>query len=161
YPLPEAQLDRFSVRMSLGYPSFEDEVRLVADRKTENPMDTVNKITDENEMRAMIRAVSLIRIDERIYRYIVTLVTATRSDERVEVGASPRASIVVSKMAQAVAFMNGRRHVIPEDVASVFLPAVTHRITVKRESRLEGVTAAAVLNDIMKNTAVPSVRAMR
>ena len=161
YPLPEAQLDRFSVRMSLGYPSFEDEIRLVADRKTENPLSSVNTVSNEEEMRALIRAVSLLRIDERIYRYIVSLVTSTRSDGRVEVGASPRASIVVSKMAQARAFMNGRRHVIPDDVASVFLPAVTHRITVKRESRLEGVTAPAVLGDILNATPVPSVRTVR
>ncbi len=161
YPLPEAQLDRFSVRMSLGYPSFENEIKLVADRRTGNPLGSVETLSSESEMRDLIRAVTLIRIDERIYRYIVTLVTATRSDERVEVGASPRASIVVSKMAQANAFMNGRRHVIPEDVVKVFLPAVSHRVSVKREARLEGVTAETVLTDIIQNTPVPSVRSAR
>lgn len=157
YPLPEAQLDRFSVRLSLGYPQPSEEIRIISERRGKNPIDDVKTVTDADELRTMIREISELYIDERIYEYIVNLVSQTRNAEDLSLGASPRASLIISKMAQATAYMIGRSYVVPEDIASVFVPVVAHRIAVKRQAKLEGQTAEKILYDILKKTAVPII----
>ena len=157
YPLPEAQLDRFSVRLSLGYPQPSEEVRIISERRGRNPMDDVRRITDAEELSQMIKDCADVYIDDKIYSYIVDLVSQTRSLEEVALGASPRASLIVSKMAQATAYFNGRSYVIPEDIASVFVPVTAHRIVVRREARLADRRAEDLLYGILKRTAVPSV----
>ena len=157
YPLPEAQLDRFSVRLSLGYPQPSEEVRIISERRGRNPIDDVRRITDAEELSQMIKDCADVYIDDKIYSYIVDLVSQTRSLEEVALGASPRASLIVSKMAQATAYFNGRSYVIPEDIASVFVPVTAHRIVVRREARLADRRAEDLLYGILKRTAVPSV----
>lgn len=157
YPLPEAQLDRFSVRFSLGYPQKEEEIRVISERHGKNPLDDLRALTDPDEVRAMKKSVSDIYIDERIYSYIVDLVSQTRKQNEFSLGASTRASLIVSKMAQATAFVAGRSYVVPEDAADVFVPVTAHRIIMKREARLAGATPESVLYGILKRTAVPSV----
>ena len=105
----------------------------------------------------MIKDCADVYIDDKIYSYIVDLVSQTRSLEEVALGASPRASLIVSKMAQATAYFNGRSYVIPEDIASVFVPVTAHRIVVRREARLADRRAEDLLYGILKRTAVPSV----
>ena len=157
YPLPEAQLDRFSVRLSLGYPQPSEEVRIISERRGKNPIDDVRMITDADELKIMIKEISELYIDERIYQYIVDLVSQTRNTEELALGASPRASLIISKMAQATAYMIGRSYVVPEDIASVFVPVTAHRISLKRQAKLEGLTAEKILYDILKKTAVPII----
>ena len=157
YPLPEAQLDRFSVRLSLGYPQPSEEVRIISERRGRNPIDDVRRITDAEELSQMIKDCADVYIDDKIYSYIVDLVSQTRNLEEVALGASPRASLIVSKMAQATAYFNGRSYVIPEDIASVFVPVTAHRIVVRREARLAARRAEDLLYGILKRTAVPSV----
>ncbi len=157
YPLPEAQLDRFSVRLSLGYPQPFEEVRIISERRGRNPIDDVRRITDAEELSQMIKDCADVYIDDKIYSYIVDLVSQTRNLEEVALGASPRASLIVSKMAQATAYFNGRSYVIPEDIASVFVPVTAHRIVVRREARLADRRAEDLLYGILKRTAVPSV----
>lgn len=157
YPLPEAQLDRFSVRLSLGYPQPSEEVRIISERRGRNPMDDVRRITDAEELSQMIKDCADVYIDDKIYSYIVDLVSQTRNLEEVALGASPRASLIVSKMAQATAYFNGRSYVIPEDIASVFVPVTAHRIVVRREARLADRRAEDLLYGILKRTAIPSV----
>ncbi len=157
YPLPEAQLDRFSVRLSLGYPQPSEEVRIISERRGRNPIDDVRRITDAEELSQMIKDCADVYIDDKIYSYIVDLVSQTRNLEEVALGASPRASLIVSKMAQATAYFNGRSYVIPEDIASVFVPVTAHRIVVRREARLADRRAEDLLYGILKRTAVPSV----
>ena len=157
YPLPEAQLIRFSVRLSLGYPQPSEEVRIISERRGRNPIDDVRRITDAEELSQMIKDCADVYIDDKIYSYIVDLVSQTRNLEEVALGASPRASLIVSKMAQATAYFNGRSYVIPEDIASVFVPVTAHRIVVRREARLADRRAEDLLYGILKRTAVPSV----
>jgi MoxR-like ATPase len=157
YPLPEAQLDRFSVRLSLGYPQPSEEVRIISERRGKNPLEDVRKVTDADELKTMIKEVSELYIDDRIYEYVVNLVSQTRTSEDLLLGASPRASLIISRMAQATAYMIGRSYVVPEDIAGVFIPVVSHRIQLKRETKLSGVTAEKILFDIIKKTAVPII----
>ena len=157
YPLPEAQLDRFSVRLSLGYPQPSEEVRIISERRGRNPMDDVRRVVDAAELQAMIKSVADVYIDSKIYSYIVDLVAQTRHLGEVALGASPRASLIVSKMAQTTAYLNGRNYVIPEDIASVFVPVTAHRIVIRREARLAAETSENLLYGILKRTAVPSI----
>lgn len=157
YPLPEAQLDRFSVRLSLGYPQKEEEIRIISERRGKNPLDDVKTLTNANELKSMIKSVSDVFIEDRIYEYIVDLVSQTRKQGELALGASTRASLIISKMAQATAFTVGRSYVVPEDVAMVFVPVTSHRIMLKREAKLSGATADSILYGILKRTAVPSV----
>ena len=157
YPLPEAQLDRFSIRLSLGYPQKEEEIRIISERHGKNPLDDIKTLTNAEELKSIIKTVSDIFVDERIYGYIVDLVSQTRKQGELSLGASTRASLIISKMAQATAFVTGRSYVVPEDVAEVFVPVTAHRIMLKREAKLSGATAEKVLYDILKRTAVPVI----
>lgn len=157
YPLPEAQLDRFSIRLSLGYPQKEEEIRIISARHGKNPLDDIKTLTNAEELKSIIKTVSDIFVDERIYGYIVDLVSQTRKQGELSLGASTRASLIISKMAQATAFVAGRSYVVPEDVAEVFVPVTAHRIMLKREAKLSGATAEKVLYDILKRTAVPVI----
>ena len=155
YPLPEAQLDRFSVRLTLGYPTKEEEERILADRHGVNPLSDVKCVSGAEELTEMKKLISEIKTDRLIYSYIIDLASQTRKREEISLGASPRASLIIMRMAQATAFMNGRDFVVPEDVAEVFVPSTSHRIVLHREARSSGVTAESVLYDILKNTDVP------
>jgi MoxR-like ATPase len=157
YPLPEAQLDRFSVRLSLGYPQKEEEVRIISERHGKNPLDDVRTLTNAEELKSIIKNVSEVFVEDRIYGYIVDLVAQTRKHGDLILGASTRASLIISKMAQATAFVAGRNYVVPEDVAAVFVPVTAHRIMLKREAKLSGTTPEKVLYDILKRTSVPTV----
>ena len=157
YPLPEAQLDRFSVRLSLGYPQKEEEIRIISERHGRNPLDDVKTLTNAEELKAMIKSVSDIFTEDSIYAYIVDLVSQTRRHGDLTLGASTRASLIISKMAQATAFAAGRSYVVPEDVAEVFVPVVAHRVMLKREAKLAGQTAEKVLYGILKRTPVPEI----
>jgi MoxR-like ATPase len=156
-PLPEAQLDRFSVRLSLGYPQPSEEVRIISERRGKNPLEDIRTLTNAEELKSMIKNVSDIFIDDRIFAYIVDLESQTRKQGELTLGASPRASLIVSKMAQATAFVAGRSYVIPEDVAEVFVPVTAHRIMIKREARLAGATPENILYGILKRTPVPVI----
>jgi MoxR-like ATPase len=155
YPLPEAQLDRFSVRLTLGYPTKDEEERILADRHGVNPLSDVKCVSNAEELAEMKKMISEIKTDKLIYSYIVDLASKTRKREEISLGASPRASLIIMRLAQATAFMNGRDFVVPEDVAEVFVPSTSHRIVLHREARSSGVTAESVLYDVLKNTDVP------
>ena len=155
YPLPEAQLDRFAVRLTLGYPTAAEETRILADRHGVNPLLSVGRVTTAEELLTMKKIISEITTDEKIYSYIVDLTSQTRKSDKLALGASPRASLIIMKMAQAAAFIEGRDYVIPEDVAYVFVPVTAHRVVLRREARSAGATAESVLYDILKNTIVP------
>ena len=155
YPLPEAQLDRFSVKITLGYPTAAEEAKILADRHGTNPLSSVERLTDAAELLEMKKLIADVTTDEKIYSYIVDLTSKTRKCESLALGASPRASLIIMKMAQATAFMNGRDYVIPEDVATVFVPVTAHRVVLRREARSAGASAESILYDILKNTNVP------
>ena len=155
YPLPEAQLDRFALKLSMGYPSAEEEVGILTARRGVNPIDSVVACLSVEDIRELRRFISDIRIDEQLYRYIVTLITATRKSPRLALGASPRASVALMRLAQAYAFIRGRDYVLPDDIGSLFRAAVGHRLMLRQEAKLANQSADDVLTEILRTTDVP------
>ncbi len=155
YPLPEAQLDRFALKLSMGYPSADEEVDILMARRGVNPLDSVETRLSVEEVRELRRFVADIRIDEQLYRYIVTLITATRKNSKLALGASPRASVALMRLAQAYAFIRGRDYVLPDDIGSLFRPAVAHRRMLRQEAKLANQSADDMLNEILRTTDVP------
>ena len=155
YPLPEAQLDRFSMKLSMGYPTPDEEMRIVEERTAADPLDAVSPVAGA-KLISFLRALTTdVRIDRSLYKYIVLLVSATREHRSVSLGASPRASLALKRLSQAYAFMHGRNYVVPEDISDIFRAAIGHRIILKQEAQLGGVTCAAVLEDVLKSVPVP------
>jgi MoxR-like ATPase len=152
FPLPEAQLDRFLMRLSMGYPSARDERQLLTSLRREHPITHVQPIADGNELTALQRLVWDVHVDDSLEEYIVALVGATRASPDLALGASPRASLALCKMAQALAAIRGRDHVIPDDIKFLAPYALVHRLIVKPESELRGRTARTVLADVMAAT---------
>lgn len=155
YPLPEAQLDRFALKIGMGYPTAEEEIAILRAREGVNPLDNVRAAADTETIRAMRAEVAKVHLDGAIYRYIVSLVTATRTHASLALGASPRASVALMRLSQAYAYIRGRDYVLPDDVAALFRPAVAHRLVLRQEARLERVSANALLGEILRATEVP------
>lgn len=153
--LPDSQMDRFMVRLSLGYPSPKQEIRMVLDRSDGNPLDTLKTILTRDRLAAMQQSVAATHISEEVVAYIVALITATREDERLARGASPRATLAVTSMAKAVASLQGRDYVLPEDVKEVLVPTVAHRLLLSARAEGEGLTSEQILLDILNAVAVP------
>ena len=156
YPLPEAQLDRFLIRMDIGYPSPAAEWEIIRDR-AERGTDEVelNPVMDAARLRAMQEAVERIHIEEDVGRYIVALVTATRTHDQVLVGASPRGSLAIMKMARARALLAGRDFVTPDDVKAIAVPALSHRLILRPEAWVRDVTAVAVIEELLGKVPTP------
>lgn len=155
YPLPEAQLDRFAIKLSMGYPSEVQEVGILMDRRGVNPIDAVNAVADAETIGAMRREVLSGNVDEEICKYIVSLITETRKHPMISLGASPRASLALMRVSQAWAFLHGRNFVTPEDVKAVARAVLTHRLVLTQEAKLAGKTAESLLSDILFHTPVP------
>jgi len=155
YPLPEAQLDRFVMRLSMGYPTQAEEMKLIADRQTKNPVELVTPITDAESLNALRELVSNVRVSAEISKFIVSLVGETRNADKITLGAAPRASLALMKLSQAYAFIRGRDYVLAEDVSALYAPAVAHRIMLSQEARLEKKTASEVLALLQRNVEVP------
>jgi len=155
YPLPEAQLDRFSVKISMGYPTLDEEVQIIASRRDKNPIDSIRPVTDVNTMRFLRSCVSAVNIDEEIYKYIVSLIQVTRSHPSLSLGASPRASVTLMHLSQAYAFLRKRDYVLPEDVATVYQPAVSHRLMLRQEAKLNRISTQDILSELLRSVPVP------
>jgi MoxR-like ATPase len=158
YPLPEAQLDRFLVKLSIGYPSAEEEVQIL-ERRNQRKTDEVSieKVASLDQLLQMQKAIEDVHIDQAIERYIVEVVRATRSHQDVEVGASPRGSLAIMRLSKAKAWLNGRDYVIPDDVKTVTVPALSHRLILKPEQWLKGGKTAAIIEELLRRIAVPKV----
>ena len=152
FPLPEAQIDRFLMRLSIGYPSATEEKRLLPHLQREHPITTLRQVTDETQLLAFQRQVWDVHVDESLHDYIVALVTATRAHGDVALGASPRATLALFKTAQALAAVRGRDHVIPDDIKYLAPFTLPHRLIVKPEAELRGYSAKAIVNDIVERT---------
>ncbi len=157
YPLPEAQLDRFSLRLSMGYPNEAEELSIVTGRREGNPLSTVTAVADAAKMKEIIDAAAGIRMDVAVCKYIVSLIHATRKNPSISLGASPRASVALMKLARAYAFVSGRDYVLPEDVSALFLPAISHRIILSQEARINRESKTDILRDILSSVEVPYV----
>ena len=155
YPLPEAQLDRFALKLTMGYPALDEEIAIVSSRETKNPIDSIKPVANVQLIRFLSSLCQDVRLDASLVRYIVTLVSATRDNRMISLGASPRASLALKRLAQCYAFMHSREYVIPEDIADLFVPAVSHRLTLRQEAKLGGVDAEAVAREILRSTQAP------
>ena len=155
YPLPEAQMDRFSLRLSMGYPTLEEELHIILSRKDRNPIDFLKPVIGIDDIREVSSIVSAIELPGEVSKYIVKLVAATRNSQYVSLGASPRASLALMRISKAYAFLRGKDYVTPEDVSAVFKPVVSHRIVLGQEARLAGLSVAEVLDKIAREVEVP------
>ena len=158
FPLPEAQLDRFMVRLSVGYPRAEEELEMLR-RRWERREDEVKleRITDVNELNAMRQAVEAVYIEPDVARYIVSLVQASRTATHVSVGASPRASLALLKLSRAKAAVEGRDYVVPDDVKFIAREVFMHRMLLKPDLWATGSTLKEVVESVIRNVPVPKV----
>lgn len=152
FPLPEAQLDRFLMRLSLGYPSPEDERQILINLWREHPITKLDKIVDGMELLNLQKTIWDVHVDESLQAYIVALVSATRSHPDLALGVSPRGSLALFKAAQALAAIRGRDHVRPDEVKDLVPVTLAHRLIVKPEAELRGRTANRILDDVLENT---------
>jgi MoxR-like ATPase len=159
FPLPEAQLDRFLIKLSLGYPSLDEESQMLEMLKREHPLDKLQPVLTADQLVACQRAVRTVHVDPKIRRYITELVHATRSHADVRLGGSPRASIALYRTSQAVAAIRGRAFVEPDDVKQIMPAVLGHRIILQPESRLQNVSVSDVLTDVLAETKVPLIEA--
>jgi MoxR-like ATPase len=155
FPLPEAQLDRFALRVEVGYPSVEGLVQVLAAQQLRHPLDDLRPVATREALLAVQEAVRHVSVEASLRRYMAELVQATRERKDVVLGASPRAALWLSRAAQAHAFLDGRRFVIPEDVKAVAHPVLDHRLLLEPRARLAGLTPAAVTDDVLEQTPVP------
>jgi MoxR-like ATPase len=155
YPLPEAQLDRFAVRMAIGYPPLPEEARMLAEQTTEPPLDSLVPVAGESEVVAAIEAVRAVYVEESVGRYVVALLRQTRNDPRLALGASPRAGIALLRLAKARAAVERRDFVSPEDVRVVAPSVLAHRLLLRPEARSSAVSPDAVIADAIDGTPIP------
>ena len=153
FPLPEAQMDRFMVRISVGYPSAETELEILRAHRTSRPIDTLKAVTNPEEILKARATVRGIHIDEALERYVISLVQVTRNDGGVRLAASPRAGLNLVRMAQACAYVNGRDFVNPDDIQRIFFPVMEHRVFAKDSGDSDA--SKKILQGILKQVNVP------
>ena len=156
FPLPEAQLDRFLIRLSLGYPSMQEESKMLVRLQHAHPVDEIEPVVSAADVVACQEAVRDVHVDNKLRHYLLSIVQATREHEEIQLGGSPRASLALFRTAQALAAVQGRNFVLPDDVKRMALPVLGHRVILRPESRLRKITVAAVVNDIVADQAVPA-----
>ena len=156
YPLPEAQLDRFAIRFGLGYVDPEDEVAMLSAQVTSHPLKNLQPIGTLADVVALRHAVTGIRISDAIRRYIVDIVSGTRRRKSIRLGASPRASIALQRITQALALMDGEEFVTPDHVREIAVPALAHRIVVESHAQFSGQTSSDVVAEAVHEIALPA-----
>ncbi len=161
FPLPEAQLDRFLIRLSLGYPTMEDEAKMLARLQMGHPIDDLKPVVSADDVIACQEAIRSVHVDDKVTRYILNVVHASRDNEDVLLGGSPRASIALYRTAQALAAVVGRDFAQPDDVKRMAQPVLAHRLILKPESRLRKRTPAAVVKDLVDDAKVPITDKMK
>jgi MoxR-like ATPase len=161
FPLPEAQLDRFLIRLELGYPAAHDEVAMMDRQLHSHPLEELEQVCGREDVIALQEAVHGIYVDVLIKQYIVALTDATRNHDSVYLGASPRGSLALQRLGQARALLDGRDFVLPDDIGALAYPALGHRIILNAQARVKGLTAAQVVEQCRERLPVPGVRARR
>lgn len=153
--LPPAQLDRFMVRIHMGYPDFQSQVEILRSRHHANPLDNVQTIISDGELLAMQEEASRIHVEDIVYEYIVQLAQKTREHEDIELGLSPRGMLAVAQMAKAAAYMEGRDYVIPQDVKDIFCDTTAHRMLLNSHARMVERSASDILESILSEVQMP------
>jgi MoxR-like ATPase len=155
YPLPEAQLDRFTMRLAIGYPPLADEARMLTEQTVDPPLETLQAVATGGDVLELMEGARAVFVEESLNRYVVALLRQTRQDERLYVGASPRAGIALLRVAKTLALAAGRDFVEPDDVKAVAEPVLAHRLMLAPEARAAGLTPGQLVNDALEHTPVP------
>lgn len=156
-PLPESQLDRFMVKLSIGYPGSAEQVEILRRHQHSDPIDALKCVTDRDSIVEIQNYLGSIKVSDDILTYMVTLCENTRTNPLIELGVSPRGLIALSRMVRAAAILAERDYVTPSDVKEVFCDVCAHRIILRPRAKLEGLSAVDILDDILKNTQVPAI----
>jgi MoxR-like ATPase len=157
-PLPDSQLDRFMTKLSIGYPKLEDQINILKQRRYTNPLNKVSCIMSKDDIFETRNYLSSINMNDNIMEYLIKLCEATREEAMVSLGVSPRGVLALSRMAKACAIMRDRDYVTPEDIREVFIPVCAHRIQMKPQARIEGLTAEKLCEQILDEVSVPSAK---
>lgn len=155
FPLPEAQMDRFFLSLELGYPQPEEELAVIEGQRLAHPIDSLQRVVDPAGFVTLRDLLKGIHIDTDLRRYLLELVTATRRDPRILLGASPRGSLALFRGAQAMALASGRDYVIPDDIKSIAGPVLTHRVIIRSEARMKGYTPGKIIAELVHGQEVP------
>jgi MoxR-like ATPase len=155
YPLPEAQLDRFTMRIAIGYPQLSDEAKMLTEQTVEPPLDTLRPVTSADELLTAVEEARRIFVEESLNRYVVALLRHTRSDPRLYLGASPRSGIALLRVAKSRALLDERDYVGPDDVKAVAEPVLAHRLILAPEARAAGLTGGDLVREAVAKTPVP------
>ena len=157
FPLPEAQLDRFMIKISMGYPTVEEETGILLDRLGENPVNEVRPVMTAEQLAQCISEVQQVNFAESLCRYVAELSAATRNHGGVELGVSPRASLAIMQASRAFAYLDGRDYVVPEDIVRLMIPVFSHRIVLRQEMKMRRMSVTTVLQDAV-SAVTPPVR---
>ncbi len=157
YPLPEAQMDRFLLKISLGYPHSNEETYILSQYLKQNPLDSITPVIDIAEILDLQQQVKNVYIDNTLLNYVVEIINLTRKNENILLGASPRGSLALCKAAQALALIKGRDYVLPEDIKRMIIPTLSHRIILKQEAKLKKKNVIEILSSIINSVFVPLV----
>ena len=155
YPLPEAQLDRFTMRLMIGYPPLSDEARMLTEQTVDTPLESLEPVATGEEVLELVEQARGVYVEEALNRYVVALLRQTRQDERLYVGGSPRAGIALLRVAKARALAAGREFVEPDDVKAIVEPVLAHRLMLAPEARSAGLTPVELVRDAVDRTPVP------
>jgi len=155
YPLPEAQLDRFAVKLSLGYPPLADEAKMLGEQTGDPPLESLSNVATAPDVLRLMEAARAVYVEESVGRYVVAVLRSTRGDPRLYLGASPRAGIALLRIAKALALAEGRDFVSPDDIKTVAGPVLAHRLILAPEARSAGLGAAELVADALARTPVP------
>jgi MoxR-like ATPase len=155
YPLPEAQLDRFTMRLSIGYPQLAEEARMLTEQTGDPPLESLEPVADATDAIELAEAAKAIYVEESLNRYVVALLRASRGDSRLYLGASPRAGIALLRVAKARALADGREYLVPDDIKAVAVPVLAHRLIVAPEARSSALTGEHLVRETLDKTPVP------
>lgn len=156
YPLPEAQLDRFALRIDMGYPSAEEEMELVQEQRTHHPLLDLTAVASVDEVRAAALQAREVVVEQSVIQYATELVRKTRTDSRIKLGASPRATTTLYRCGQAYAFIQGRDYVMPDDIKRLAIPVLAHRIIVETKAAFSGDSKQGLVQELLESQPVPA-----
>ena len=156
--LPESQLDRFMIKLTMGYPDMESEIEILKGKQKKVPLDEINTVVTKEDILVMQDLVENIYILEKIYEYIVTLISKTRNHPLIDLGVSPRGSVALTKLAKATAFLKNRDYVVPEDIQEIFKDVTIHRIILNTKARISNTSEEKILLDILNSVSVPGTK---
>ena len=156
--LPSSQLDRFMIKISMGYPDFASQVSILKERHTENPLNKIHAVVSKEQLQELIKEAAAVEVQDSVYEYVTHLTQATREHELVELGISPRGALAVCRMAKAYAYLQGRNYVVPEDVAAIFPDVCCHRLVLSMKARMMEERPETIIRGILNSVNMPVIK---